>query len=152
TQARRASEGVSRSLAGASGLSPSLALRACIRPCCVEDTQARASLRGLASPPLQDPRLSYLDALERHLECVGVGGDQQGHGRFHVAARYELAEALVEIEHAFEEADADGVGEFLVLPLDDQIPDRRVHGHDLVGREALDARLDAGQELLAYDG
>src|SRR5262245_21168983 len=72
-------------------------------------------------------------------------------GLVYVPVRDELAQVLVEINHAFEHADADGVRQLLVLALDDQLADRGIHDHDLIGWNALDARLEAGQQLLTND-
>src|SRR5262249_61612413 len=50
-------------------------------------------------------RLGDLDALEGHLERVRVGRDFQSSGPIHVAPFDQLAQAFVEIEHAFQETD-----------------------------------------------
>src|SRR5439155_19519579 len=66
-----------------------------------------------------------------------------------VPALHELRQALRKVDHAFDEANLDGIGKFLIVGFDDQLANGRVDDHDLHGGDALNARLDAGQEFLA---
>src|SRR5271156_6609418 len=72
---------------------------------------------------LQNTRSRYPDTLEHHLQLIGVGRNLQGDRLVDVAALDELAKVLVEVNHPFEVADADGVGQLLVLALLDQVAD-----------------------------
>src|SRR5205807_651826 len=65
-----------------------------------------------------------------------VGRNFEGGGTIDVAALYQLAKVFVEIYHAFQIADADGIGDLLVVRVLDQFADGRVDDHDFIGGDA----------------
>ena len=104
----------------------------------------------------KNTRLGHFNPLQSHFQGIGIGGHFQGPRLGHVAAAHQLAQALVEIEHALNKPNADRVGKLFVLPLDQQVADGRVGPHDLdrrhpggpLGGELLGRR----QELLGDHG
>src|SRR5262245_43031298 len=99
---------------------------------------------------LENTRRRHLDALESHLELFGVGGKLEGGRTVNVAAFDQLTQVLREVHHAFEIADADGVGKLEVFALRDQLSDCRIDNHDLVGGNT--SLFQALEELLTDDG
>ena len=82
------------------------------------------------------PGAATLMPLRAILSCSGLGANFEGRRLVDVAALDELPQVLGEVDHAFLIADADGVGELVVLAFGDQLADDRVDDHDLVGRHA----------------
>ena len=99
---------------------------------------------------LEDAGGGDLDALEGHFELLGIGGEFQRRRLVHVAALDQLVKVLGEVDHSLLVTHADGVGQFAVLTLGNQLAHDGVDDQDLVrGHTRF---LQALEQFLSDDG